>query len=269
MYPSGGGVGGPIPYEIDETGYGAWTLWDHATFLPAPAAISYLRLVFPALARAADWLTICADPRNNLQCPANEDDNYAPSQTLHGALPDLLGLRSALAAARALGLRSPQVSAWQRRADLLAGAIGALYDPSTGAYRESPGARRALPVGFEDGGLLLWPTQLLPYASPPMQSEASATLSALDASFSGATGAYEAVALLGVCRARSPFDSGARQVLVEGLNEIDRTTSTDTGLFGEFWRRWGDGHVGPMNDMPHTWEGALFDMAALCIYGTG
>jgi hypothetical protein len=31
----------------------------------------------------------------------------------------------------------------------------------------------------------------------------------------------------------------------------------------EGWLRWGDGATGPFNDQPHTWEHALFDMAAL------
>lgn len=51
------------------------------------------------------------------------------------------------------------------------------------------------------------------------------------------------------------------------LNEILDSTATPTDLFGEFWNRWGDGRVSPVNDVPHTWEAALFDMSALCIYG--
>jgi hypothetical protein len=269
MYPSGGGPGGPIPYEIDETGYGAWTLYDHSTYLPPAQAKSYVSEVFPAIARAADWLTICEDPLNGLQCPASEDDNYVPSQTLHGALPALLGLRSAVAAAAGLGVTGAEVAAWRSRAATLAAAIGKLYDPTQHAYRESSSAAAALPVSYEDGGLMLWPAQLLPYSSPEMVGEMQATLSAMEASFTASSGSYEGVALLGACRAESAgagLGTAERQELGHALDQFLKTTATATGLFGEEWQRWGDGSVGPVNDMPHTWESALFDMSALCIY---
>lgn len=270
MYPSGGNPGGPIPWEIDETGYGAWTLYDHSTHLPADEGKQYLKEVFPAIARAADWLTACADPTNGFQCPANEDDNEKPTQTIHGGLPVLLALRSAIAAAGSLGVSGVEVSRWQARAATLQTAIESLYDNSAGAYKESPSATSTLPVGFEDSGLMLWPTRLLPYSSPRMQGEAAASLSSMESSWSGTSGAYEAVSLLGVCHADSPLDPTTRQRLGTDLARImDATATPGTGVFGEFWQRWGDGHVSPWNDMPHTWEGALFDMSALCIYGSG
>ncbi len=270
MYPSGGGPGGPIPYEIDETGYGAWTLWDHYQYLPADEQAQYLRTVYPAIALAADWLTVCKDPTNGFQCPASEDDNYTPTQTLHGALPDLLALRSALAAAGALGIpaTSPQVSAWSARAKELDSAIGGLYVASAGAFRESPSSTGSpLPVSYEDGGLMLWPAQLQSYTTSQMQGEAAATLASMDASFSSKSGAYEGVALLGLCHASSSLSSAERSELPGALADIMQYTTTPvTRLFGEFWERWGNGTIGPVNDMPHTWEGALFDMAALCLY---
>jgi hypothetical protein len=271
MYPSGGGPGGPIPYEIDETGYGAWTLWDHASALTDPVArLAYVREVFPAMARAADWLTICRDQTNGFQCTANEDDNYTPTQTLHGALPALLGLHAALAAAGELGIPpgTPRVAAWAARAATLARAVGGLYDSSARAYRESPSSTNSLPVSFEDGGLMLWPTQLQGYSTAAMRGEANAVYQAMEASFGGTTGAYEAVALLGLCHAAgSPLTAGEQSSLGTALGTVMHyTTTAGTGLFGEFWQKWGDGSITPANDMPHTWEGALFDMAALCIY---
>ena len=100
---SDGVDGAPIPWEIDETGLGAWTLFDHYRHLHGAAANKYLAAVYPAIGRAADFLTACQDPTNGLQCIANEDDNYTPSQSLHGAAPVELGLRSAIAAAKASG----------------------------------------------------------------------------------------------------------------------------------------------------------------------
>lgn len=267
MYMTGQ-PGGPIPWEIDETGYGAWTLWRQARFVPAQGRIQYLHEVFPAIARAADFLLACQDPDNGFQCAASEDDNFTPSQTLHGALPDLLALRSAVAAATVLGDHSTIVDEWQARAQRLQQAIDSLYDPEAHAYREGPSSTEATPVNFEDGGLMLWPTQLHPYANPTMEGEAAATQTAMDASFDAAGGDYEGVALLGLChadRGTAPAQLGS---LRQTLDYMANTLTTSTGLFGEGWLRWGDGRITPLNDQPHVWEHALFDMSALCLDGS-
>jgi hypothetical protein len=264
MYVTGQ-PGGPIPYEIDETGYGVWTLARQARFVPASQRRTYLEKVFPAIARGADWLTACKDPTNGFQCPASEDDNFTPSQTLHGALPDLLALRSAVAAARELGRSGPVVASWQARAAALEAAIGSLYDSSAHAYREGPSSTSALPVSYEDGGLLLWPTHLHAYSSPNMQGEAAATQASMDASLERNSGLYEAVALLGLCHAWKGTDPSKLAALSATLSYMASALTTSTGLFGEGWLRWGDGKTGPLNDQPHTWEHALFDMSALCL----
>src|SRR5204863_321837 len=41
--------GAPIPWEIDETGLGIWTLFDHYRYLRGDAARDYLRQVYPAI----------------------------------------------------------------------------------------------------------------------------------------------------------------------------------------------------------------------------
>src|SRR5207248_6914775 len=85
MASYGDGIdGAPIPWEIDETGLGIWALESHAGYLPASQRGRYLRGVFPAIARAADHLTVCVDPLSGLQCNANDADNLTPSQRLHG-----------------------------------------------------------------------------------------------------------------------------------------------------------------------------------------
>jgi glucoamylase len=258
--------GGPIPFEIDETGFGAFTLWDHAQYLPADGYRAYLREVYPAIARAATWLSTCVDPTNGLQCPANEDDSFTPSQTLHGAGPALLGLRSAIAAASALGDPNPEVMVWQQRVATLTAAIDKLYDPAHKAYEEQAGATSAVPVSFSDGGWLLWPVQLHPLTDPRMQGEASAVWSAMLASFAGSSGGYEGKALLGVCAAWSPLTSTQHQALQSELHMMATQLTTDTGLFGEFWQRFpASGPIRPLNDMPHVWAGALFYLSAMCI----
>ncbi|MHB8328169.1 MAG: hypothetical protein ACYDD6_00835 [Acidimicrobiales bacterium] len=261
-----GKPGGPIPYEIDETGFGAYTLWDHARYLSADASGPYLREVYPAIARAANWLSSCVDQTNGLQCPANEDDSFTPLQTLHGAGPTLLGLRSAIAAASALGDMSPEVMLWRQRITALTGAIDNLFDPVHNAYEEQAGATSAVPVSYTDGGWLLWPVQLHPFSDPRMQGEAAAVWSAMLGSFSGSSGGYEGKALLGVCAAWSPLTSTQHQALQAELHFMATQLTTGTGLFGEFWQRFpASGPIRPLNDMPHVWTGALFYLSAMCI----
>ncbi|MHB8594691.1 MAG: hypothetical protein ACYDB3_10255, partial [Acidimicrobiales bacterium] len=266
-----GSPGGPIPFEIDETGLGAWTLWDHYGFLgggSSAAAKAYLRQVFPAIARSANWLSACEDPKTGLQCYADEDDSYTPSQTLHGAGPDLLGLRSAVAAAAALGDDSPEVTIWKDRVATLSSAIDDLYNPGQNAYEEQAGASSALPVSYTDGGWLLWPVELHPLTDPRMQGEATAVWSSMLASLASTSGGYEGKALLGVCEAWSqPTPTSAQhQALQSELDFMATNLTTDTGLFSEFWQRFSaNGPIVPLNDMPHVWEGALFYMSAMCI----
>ena len=259
---------GPIPYEIDETGFGIWTLVDHAQYLPAAEAHAYLTEVYPAVARAADWLSVCADPTNGLQCQANEDDSFTPSQTLHGAGPVLLGLRSAIAAASQLGDGSAGVSIWKARAATLAGAIDALYEPAQRAYREQPGNSSAQPVLYTDGGWLLWPVRLHAVADPRMQGEAQAVWQAMLASLDSTSGGYEGKALLGVCETWSPATPAQHQALQSALHTFATGLTTDTGLFGEFWQRFSPGGpIVPLNDMPHVWESSLFYLSSVCIDG--
>jgi hypothetical protein len=268
--------GGPIPYEIDETGFGAWELYAHSTYLSGAAATRYLLQVFPAIARAADWLTMCEDAVDGLQCYASEDDNVPPTQTLHGAGPDLLGLVSAVRAARALAAAeptSPEAITWRARAALwsarareLQASVVALYDAdgrNDGLFAESSPSEAAVgslrgpsPVPtatatFSDGGWLLWPVQLLSPTDSRMRSEATAVLSTAMASLEnttpGYTGAYEAKGLLGVCNSLSGLPTStaaadrstvqqAVSMLADAAAPGRRGFTTETGLFAESWR---------------------------------
>jgi GH15 family glucan-1,4-alpha-glucosidase len=266
--------GGPIPYEIDETGFGAWTLYQHSAYLSGSGATRYLEEVFPAIARAADWLTACQDPVDDLQCRASEDDNLTPSQTLHGAGPDLLGLRSAVSAAQALVAAEPadpqaplwraEEATWKARATQLESAIDKLDDADgtgDGLYAESSPAEAALTGAstvpspsqvYADGGWLLWPVELHPASDPRMQREAAAVLAdamaSLEDTTPGYTGSYEAKGLLGVCQALSSLPGGIPAgdlaTIRQGVAMLAASSSvpgtrgftTSTGLFAEAWR---------------------------------
>ncbi len=264
---SDGVDGAPIPWEIDETGLGAWTLYSHYRRLHGATARRYLAAVYPAIARAADFMATCKDPTNGLQCVANEDDNYTPSQSLHGAAPVLLGLRSAVAAAKAVGDDSARVASWRQRAGALAEAIEALYDPATHSYRPGSQAGNSYNVTYGDGGWLLWPVRLLPYSNPRMAGEARAVAAAMKHSLAAPRGQYEAKALLGLAYAWRPYTKAHRRLLDHTLRYMARDLTTPTGLFGESWERYPNGHPFPVQDMPHVWEHSLFLMAALRIEG--
>src|SRR5205807_10546481 len=158
----------PIPWEIDETGLGIWTLYDHSTFLRGTRARVYLASVYPAIVRSADFLTLCEDPTSGMQCTANEDDNYSPSQSLHGAETVYLRLRSAIAAAHVLGDGDPRVALWQARLQRLGAAIDKLYDPAKHAYRAGNSAGNAYTLAPSDGGRLRCPAQYKPYGHPTL-----------------------------------------------------------------------------------------------------
>ena len=267
MMSYGDGIdGGPIPYEIDETGLGAWTLWDHAAHLEGTARARYLGAVYPAIALAADYMTQCVDPQTGLQCSASEDDNYTPSESLHGAETVWLGLRSAIAAAAALDDRSARVAGWQARFAGLDAAIAALYDPATHSYGEGNSAGNAY-NSYGDGGWLLWPVQFRPYGDGTMQGEAGAVQAAMDASLASSQGEYEAKTLLGLAHAWSRPSATQNKELHGVLSYMAATLTTPTGLFGEAWQRLYQNHPQPVQDMPHVWEHSLFYLAAVQIDG--
>lgn len=257
--------GAPIPWEIDETGLGIWTLYDHSTFLRGARSRVYLGSVYPAIVRAADFLTVCEDPTSGMQCVANEDDNYSPSQSLHGAETVYLGLRSALAAAAVLGDKDARVGRWRARLARLGAAIERLYDPAKRAYREGNSGGNAYNLDYSDGGWLLWPVRYKPYSDPKMRGEAATVARSMHTSLRGPRGQYEAKALLGLAYARGgPRGAGD---LRGTLRYMARSLTTPTGLFGESWKRLPGGKPLPVQDMPHVWEQALFYMAALRIQG--
>ncbi len=268
MTSYGDGIdGGPIPFEIDETGLGIWALASHADHLATPQRGSYLRAEFPAIARAADFLTLCVDPLTGLQCPANEDDNFTPSESLHGAETTELGLRFALRAAAALSVRGAEVDAWRARLTRLDRAIAALYDPATRSYREGNAKGNAYNLDYGDGGWLLWPVRFRPYTDETMRGEAAAVGRSMSDSLRSARGEYEAKALLALAYAWSRPTRAQSTLLRSTLAYMAARLTTPTGLFGEAWERFA-GVPMPVEDMPHVWEHSLFYLAALQIDGT-
>ena len=216
---------------------------------------------------AANWLAQCKDPTNGFQCTANEDDNYSPSQSLHGAETVYLGLQSAVAAATAMNDTSTAVNTWQARLNQLRTAIDGLYDPGSQSYGENGNLPNGYNVDYGDGGWLLWPVAFRPYDDPRMIGEANQVDASMGKSLASPSGQYEAKALLGLAYAWSDPTAAQREELLGTLSFMAGGLTTNTGLFGESWTHKYGPRATPVQDQPHVWEHALFYLSALRIDG--
>jgi hypothetical protein len=260
-------AGGPIPYSIDQTGYGIWTLWDHYA---QSNDLDYLiqAAVYEAIQRAAHYLNEtqpigCKDPTNNLQCVANEGDNETPSQTLVGAQAVWLGLDAASKAATAKGGDVAIVNAetWATRRDEVAAAIEANFlDEECNCYTQD----------YEIGGALLWPVGFESYGSARSDAQAAVNYRHMTRVFNGGqtVGRLESKMLLGNAFAWAGTSDLSK--VKRGLGWVARVPTTDaTGILGEAWMLYPPetGRITTMVSQPHAPSHAMFYLAALKAYG--
>jgi GH15 family glucan-1,4-alpha-glucosidase len=267
-YYTDGVVGGPIPYEIDETGYGIWTLWDHYTHTQNRDYL-FLAPVYEAIQRAAHYLTEnaplgCKDVTNNLQCSANEGDRETPSQTLVGAQAVWLGLDSAVQAARVRNTAESLENAdtWSTRRDELGVAIEAnFFDPQCKCYTRD----------YEVGGAFLWPVGYEDYGSSRSDAQADVNFRHMTRVFGRqeGRGRYESKMLLGNAYAWAGTSEISK--VKRGLAWVATKPTTDsTGLLGEAWMYFPkrENKLTTMQGQPHAPSHAMFYLAALKAYGS-
>ena len=267
-YYADGVVGGPIPYEIDETGYGIWTLWDHYA-QSNDREYLLLAAVYEAIQRAAHYLTDaaplgCKDPTNDLQCNANEGDQETMSQTIVGAQAAWLGLDSAVRAARVRGSETAMANAqtWTERRDELGAAIEAnFFDEECNCYTRD----------YQIGGAFLWPVGFEPYGSARSDAQADVNYQHMFDVFTRAVdrGRYESKMLLGNAYAWAGTSQMAK--VKTGLKWVaNNPTTNSTGLLGEAWMYYPDetGTLTTMVGQPHAPSHAMFYLAALKAFGT-
>jgi len=265
-YYADGVVGGPIPYEIDATGLGIWTLWDHYSITGDD---DYLFAVYEAIQAAAHYLSDdpplgCRDPATGLQCSANEEGNSALSRTLVGAQSVWLGLDAAVKAGRALGTETSKVNAqkWLDRRNELKAAIRANYlDARCSCYSRD----------HEAGGTNLWPVGLERYGSRISNGQADMNWRYLRRVLRGdiRTGGHESRALLGNAFAWRKQPAKLKRVR-KGLKWVARVPTTNgTGVLGEAWMRYprDSSPVQTMVGQPHVWSQAIFYLAAVKAWG--
>ena len=263
-YYADGTVGGEVPWEIDETGFGTWTLVEHYEMTHDK---SYLAKVYPAVKAAADFLAGPGkDPATGLTIKAHEDDNpvatYPP--TMHASGPVLLALRSAVIAARALGHRSDE-SRFQARTAQLEQAMNSHY--------HAAGDGRAWSTSFENGGWALWPVVVASPRSDRMKAQAEEVWKEMEAHFEApngpiTSGSYEATGLLGLAaEGQALHDRAMLNEANRGLEWIAHVEAIPgTNLLGESWAVV-NGVVATGVSQPHVWELTLFTLTALELWG--
>jgi hypothetical protein len=257
---------GTWSWEVDETGLGAWTLWRHYQLHPGGRK-AYLERVYPALSRAANFLIAFRNPVTGLQPPTACEDDFQPrfgQPTMHGEGPALLALRSAAAAAHALG-RFDDERQFGDQAAALAWLIDGRYNVDGGAWA----------ADYSDGGWALWPERIRSsYADLRMRAQAQAIWKDLEPSFRApggprSSGGYEAKGLLGLAHLyRATRDASGLSRVKRGLGWIAKVQAgwQATGILGESWYVF-HGRVISVVSQPHIWEQSLFYLTSIEAYG--
>jgi len=267
-YYADGVPGFPILWwEIDETGWGIWSL---VYYYEVSGDLAYLESVYPALKRAADFLVEFKDPKTGLHKKAYENDWPEKRSTIHGAMPNYLGLNYAAMAARAMG-DDESAARWEARSSELKSAILDLHwDPACGGRfvdrAEHRGDCRIEPSSI-NAALLLWPCRVLEPGSPKAEAAAEQAWESVAKSFNGERdhGSYEPYTLL--CLAKYWEGRPDKLELIKkGLAWCARTPVTETGHFGEVWVTV-DGKISPGEGQPHLWHHSLFYLASLAAFG--
>jgi len=291
-YYADGLIGGYIRFEIDNTALLVWSMVAHAGYLSDEAdRQAYLERIWPTVRNATDLLARWRDPETGLQAAANEDDNLAYTQTLHGAVTVYAGLVSAARAARALadaGDNEALLSAltWETRAwELKQAVLTHLYDEDTGRFREgleqsmNPEMAKAGPSAW-----LVWPARMLPFDDERLVFHLRATLEQSLAQLDPATGdgAYLTKVLIAAALALADpalaetgaaLDPQDRADVEAGLQAmVDLVATPDTAIMGETFvgvDTDGDGVDDAFSTRvsnPHLWAATLVYLTAMALY---
>lgn len=270
-YYADGVPGGPIDFEIDETGLALWALVNHAKFLKSDSErCDYFKNVYPSIKLAAQALTECKDPTNNLQCYAFEDDNYILSQGLQGAVTVYLGLKSAVEAGRALREDSSLVDSWQQRADELKEAIFAnFYSPETMTFEGQELGSRAW---------LLWPADIYEQGDQIAEKEAEALFNEVLPHLLKQTDGAAYLGKLTLALAlhwknRTDKFKELEQVILPLLKDVPTRGTRHVGEVFATLDLLPEGSPDGINDtldarvaVPHIWEASLNYLSAMALY---
>lgn len=258
-YPDGAEAGAFFPYEIDSQAFALWALWLPAAFeSDQTERAAYLKRIYPAIAATADALLLCRDPISGLQCYAPEDDALQPTQGAQGASTVYLGLRSAIAAAQAMGVEpNPE---WATRSQQLRAAV---LDRLCGAKTC---------MGGRGGVYLVWPSRLLDQASSLAQSHLKQFVDQLDgyASFaSPPIGGYVQYPMEPLLALGTTWNASDREAKLDAWVRWLTHDLAEPGVlhFGERIFRSGERTYLHSIGFPHIWSGAETYIGAVFAYG--
>ncbi len=268
-YYADGVPGGNFRWEIDNTAFALWSLCAHAYWTPKPA--DALNARWTTIASAAELLVDWKDPKTGLHAPAQEDDNAAATQTLHGAVTVAGALEQAARAAELVG-KQADAKRWRDRATEVQKAILAnLFDAKTGLFKQADNAT-ANPGNAGSGptAWLVWPMRLLPWTDSRVKAQLAADFDAIApvlALQGDDGGAYYLKNLVSTALALGQ-DKAWRPRIQAALVKSAGQATKGTHHFGEVTLPVGVGADRKADQRvatPHLWEGGLFYLTALAL----
>ena len=248
-------VGGNIRWEIDNTALAVWTLVEHGERLPAAEQAAWRDDIWPVVSAATDLLARWRDAATGLPAPANEDDNAAYTQTLHGAVTTWRGIQSAAELADRKGEAST-AARWHTRADELKAAIDThLREPNGGLYRE--GLDAAQNPGNAAGGASAWALWPAGLDVPAGQIDKLLDLVELRLDPANGGGAYVTKLILAAAMRGDAAEKARALVLLK------RFVATNAWLGETFVS---DGTTfDPRVANPHVWAGTLVYLSSITL----
>ncbi|MCK6526038.1 hypothetical protein L6R50_00240 [Myxococcota bacterium] len=304
-YYADGRIGGPIPFEIDQTALYTWGLWDHGKRIPSAARRrEYLLAVDDAVILAADLLSTCVEDdypyppasgqdvgatlRGLVEGGADPGEEEARSQALAAGewerfLPCFANEDDDPAQTRSL------YGAHTVRAGLLA-AAAMLEDMGQAPARVAWYRERAEELAQALAGMywdeasggwegradwMLWPHPPLPLDDPRMTALAGALLAEAqdDLSLRTEGGSYVQKKVLTLARAWAAEEDRRAQDLAPLVDVLVRDLPTEGTLHvGEVWCSLdtdGDGAYDAFDNrvaVPHLWTASLIALGAWAVH---
>lgn len=252
-YYADGMPGGPIPFEIDETAYIIWTLWNHAKFLPEDEREDYIRKVAHSIELASEALyKECFDEKRKLQCYSNEDDNPQFTQGLIGALTYYLAMNTAGEYWEYKGNREMAQRFRRRAYEIRDGIMNNFYFEDIGIFN----------ADFSAMSLLIWPAEF--DADYNRENVINWIKHVVDECLGGNVDGFSYISK-GILAIGLTERDVQRDWLEGAIKKMVSISTPGTLIMGETFVV-SDGKFENRVSMPHNWEAALTYLSAMALY---